>query len=330
MTSQQLTADVWRIQTTMPGHSFGSLNSYLVRGSERLVLIDTPWGRDDVVEELCESIAATGHRVQDIDLILLTHYHEDHSGSAGILQRRHGMRVGMHAADVQALQWRAGGGERFINALRAWLVEAGVDETGSAFALEQFRQLRTLGADVRVDFDLRAGQKIDLGDRYLTAMHSPGHTAGHMAFVDHEHAALFTGDHVFLRRRANATTRPLTVQRPIAEYWRSMDRLVALGEMMILPGHEEPFWNLERRAQELSSVRHAKQSEVVRLAQGQSAWELAQQIRRRTPWGELDGNARLAATGEALGYLYEASEQGQLVRTSSATPCWSRSSAITP
>jgi glyoxylase-like metal-dependent hydrolase (beta-lactamase superfamily II) len=60
----------------------GSINIYLIQIEGKLILIDTGSGDllDDNSGYLLESLEAVGYTPGDIDIILLTHIHSDHSG----------------------------------------------------------------------------------------------------------------------------------------------------------------------------------------------------------------------------------------------------------
>jgi len=320
---------VWRIRTSMPGHSFGVVNSYLLETGEGAVLIDTPWGTPSVIAELEEGIAQSGHHPEQVHTVLLTHYHEDHSGAAGWFQRQYGARVGMHELDAANLRSRFGGGEDFARALEEWLELTGPDEQSRQYARAQFRELSSYAFPVEIDLPLQDGQRLDPGGRALRVVHTPGHTPGSASFLDEGTRTLFTGDHVFDRRRTNAVARPYSVARPIASYWESSERMLALRPALVLPGHDEPIEDLAGRMDRLREVRDAKLAEVRALARGGTAWELAQRMTRRTPWDALDGNAKLAATGEVLAYLYEARDEGSVVADDRRPARWTASDAGT-
>src|ERR1700742_1942598 len=60
----------------------GSINTYLIHINGNVILIDTGSGDllDDASGYLLESLEAVGYAPGDIDVILLTHIHSDHSG----------------------------------------------------------------------------------------------------------------------------------------------------------------------------------------------------------------------------------------------------------
>src|SRR5439155_724484 len=91
---------------------------------------------------------------------------------------------------------------------------------------------------VRVDFTIADGQWIPLAhaldDWNLRAVHTPGHARGHLCFFHPRTRSLFSGDHVV------GGTGTVIVDPPdgdMADYLRSLDRLMALGATTLFPGH---------------------------------------------------------------------------------------------
>lgn len=325
---QELAPGLWLIRTPLPGHSVGSLNSYLLAGTGgEAVLVDTPWGTPDVIEAFAARVAATGVGLSEIGQVLVTHYHEDHSGAAGWLHEQHGSEVVMSARDDAALRHRFGPGQAaFAAELTGWLDVIGADSEAYVYAFEQQRELLSHLYAMPPIRHVADGDTVRVGDEWsLEVVETPGHTPGHLCFVERRRGLVFAGDHVFRRRRGNAVARPLAPPSPIAEYWRSMAKLRATGADTVLPGHGEPFTGLGPRTEELAAARERKRAEVVQLAaEPATAWEVARRMRRRTAWAELTGNARLAAAGEALAYLLDARDAGlvQAAGTTGAAQLW--------
>ena len=64
----------------------GPINIYLI-DDDPLTLIDTGPRTDEALSALRQQMLATGHRVDDIKRVILTHTHEDHCGLAGKIQQ---------------------------------------------------------------------------------------------------------------------------------------------------------------------------------------------------------------------------------------------------
>ena len=77
----------------------GQNNVYLIDG-EVTTVVDVGIEMDGVRSDLLDGLAAAGVSPPDIDQILLTHWHPDHSGLAGDLQERSGAPVYVHEDDA--------------------------------------------------------------------------------------------------------------------------------------------------------------------------------------------------------------------------------------
>src|SRR3954470_22407982 len=70
----------------------GRVNCYLIE-DDPLTLLDTGPNSGKALDELEQQLAALGRRVEDIELVVLSHQHMDHLGLAGIVARRSGAEV---------------------------------------------------------------------------------------------------------------------------------------------------------------------------------------------------------------------------------------------
>ena len=142
---------VSRLLGRNPGPMTGpGANSYLI-GADRLCLVD-PGPRD--AEQFDSFMAAIGKR--QLDYILVTHTHGDHSPGALRLHEATGAElVGLPAPDV------AGHDKSFLPS-RQW----------------------------------RGGDQLDCGEYTIELIHTPGHVSNHLCFLLQEELLLFTGDHV--------------------------------------------------------------------------------------------------------------------------------------
>jgi glyoxylase-like metal-dependent hydrolase (beta-lactamase superfamily II) len=300
----------------------GITNCYLLTTKDGILLIDTPWARDSVIAELEDGISHAGFSPSDVRAVLVTHYHEDHAGSAGWFQERYGSKIAMHVLDAECARRRRDA-STFIRDMEAWLDEIGAPTEPRLDALAQYRNLVGYsGPPIKVDLPLAGDSILEIGGRRVHALHTPGHTPGSVSYFDERRSMLFSGDHVFERRHSNALKRPYNVDRPIASFWDSSRRLVAMKPALVLPGHNGLIEDLSARMRELEELRRSKEREAVALADGSTAWELARQVHRGRSWAWLSATARLAAVGELLAYLYEALDAGLVVATGSAPIHW--------
>ncbi len=60
---------------------YSNTNTYLIRGEQGILLFDTGWA--GTFPAFCKCMGDTGIPVQEIDYILISHFHPDHMGIAG-------------------------------------------------------------------------------------------------------------------------------------------------------------------------------------------------------------------------------------------------------
>ena len=93
--TDQLAEGVHRIAVPAP-FSVGRINCYLLTG-EPLTLIDTGPNSGTSLDYLERSLAEVGFRIEDLELVVLTHQHMDHEGLLEIVARRSGAEVAAFA-----------------------------------------------------------------------------------------------------------------------------------------------------------------------------------------------------------------------------------------
>ncbi|MDH2427521.1 MBL fold metallo-hydrolase [Sphaerisporangium sp. TRM90804] len=154
--------------------------AYLWRDGSSLTLVDT--GIAGSGEEIAEALTTLGHRRSDLTRVVLTHFHEDHTGSA---------------AEIRA--W--GGVAVLAHRLEAPVIRGDVPGPPPDF-LDWERELHARVASglppappCPVDHELDDGEVIDFGGG-ARVVATPGHTDGSIAVHLPRHGVLFTGDTV--------------------------------------------------------------------------------------------------------------------------------------
>jgi len=76
---EEIMKNVYRIEVPLPENPLKALNSYLIRGSERCLLVDTGFNWVECKEAQLNGLAELGVEMSQVDFFL-THVHGDHSG----------------------------------------------------------------------------------------------------------------------------------------------------------------------------------------------------------------------------------------------------------
>ena len=96
---------------------------------------------------------------------------------------------------------------------------------------------------------LAEGDVLDLGGRSLTVWHTPGHSPGHVTFLDSETSYLFCADTCYA-----GTLWMQTADANLEDWRRSLERLASSGARALCGGHEEPLQKPELARQLLAAL----------------------------------------------------------------------------
>ncbi len=126
-----------------------------------------------------------GYQPHDLRHILITHLHYDHIGSLGELKAASSASVYMHALDTET--YARGETMRPVEPSPGWLNKIIVSRiTNSPQTASQTNSF--------VDQVLHGGEILE-GTGGIQAIHTPGHTAGHLAYYwPYSGGVLFAGD----------------------------------------------------------------------------------------------------------------------------------------
>lgn len=183
---------------------------YLLNGKERSLLIDTGLGIcniSEVIEKLTDKPVTA----------VATHIHWDHIGG-------HRYYPDFYAHEAE-LTWLNGDFPQPLEAIQKYVTDRCDLPDGYDVNTYEFFQ----GVPTRV---LHGGECIDLGERSIDVLHTPGHAPGHMCFWEKEKGYLYTGDLVYKGT--------LTAWFPSTDpqaYLRSLEKIASLPVKRIFPGH---------------------------------------------------------------------------------------------
>lgn len=179
---------------------------YLVdSGDGGSVLIDA--GLSTAPQAIFRNIEETGHRVEDIEALILTHCHIDHIGGAPALVERSGCQVAAHEADADAIS----------------------EGIGTRTAADAYG---VPSPQVDVDRIITSdGGVLDYGSTHMVVIHTPGHTPGDITLK------MEVGGKTLLA--ANDVHGPFSRSwgSDIETWRRSMTRLIAIAPDILLEGH---------------------------------------------------------------------------------------------
>lgn len=206
-TVRQLEKDTWCISE--PKH-YENPHSYLLVGEKRALLIDCGLGIGElsqVVSKLC-----------DVPIVVtLTHAHWDHMGAYGDFDERL-----LYHDEASWLKHYPLSSE----AIKEQLTKEPCDYP-AAFHLENYAIYQG-----EADHLLQDGEIIDLGNRRIQVIHTPGHSPGHVCYYEATRQTLYSGDLIYLGKLDMFY--PTTDPHAFAS---SIKKLAAFDVKTIRPGH---------------------------------------------------------------------------------------------
>ena len=312
---RELIPNLFRIPVSLPDNPLRELNAYLIRGSDRSLLIDTGFRLPP-----CRAAIENGLREAGVDRsrmdILCTHIHTDHTG--------------------QCLDLIAPGRTIYIGAGDYPMTIRAYDDffwsiTDKRFAAEGFpaeearilletNPARTLGPDLeRLScMPLSDGDTLTAGGCTLEVIETPGHTPGQLCLWMASEGILFTADHVLFDITPNIAMWP-NMENALGRYLESLDKIAGYPVKLALPGHRHSA-PLKPRLEALHAhhrFRAGETLEAVRRFPGLPAYQLAAHLTwdiRARDWAHFPLNQKWFAVGETIAHLEYLMDLGQVAR----------------
>jgi ribonuclease/clavin/mitogillin len=139
-----------------------------------------------------------------------------------------------------------------------------------------FKNTPSLKGDASTWKDIHDGQVFKTEGAMLTAVHCPGHTTDHMAFVLEEEDAMFTGDNVLGHGTA--------VFEDLATYLQSLEHMGTKFSGRAYPGHGDVIEDGKAKIKEYISHRKQREGQVLEVLgqakgeQGSSSMEIVKVV----------------------------------------------------
>lgn len=254
----------------LPLHLFPELFGYahLVLAGDFKALVDVGSGFGNCNQELDEGLASVrqdfGEDVgwENLTHVLISHGHIDHFGGLGYVREKTNALVGVHELDRRVLTNYEERRAVVTQAMRQFLIEAGVDEDYRQEVLNVFLLNKYLFTSVDVDFTYET-QNMKIGP--LDLLHVPGHCPGHVTFQIDEF--LLAGDHILEHTSPHQAPERLSAHTGLAHYLGSLEKVRARSGSIdcTLGGHEGPIIDLNARIDAIEGVHVARLRQILDL-----------------------------------------------------------------
>jgi len=297
--------DIYRVEVPLPKNPLRELNSYVIKGNGRFLIIDTGQNRKECLDAMRSGLAELRVDLEKTDFFI-THLHADHLGLAATLATAKS-KIYLTQADSEintaeilhtVEYW-----ERWDNLYLAHgfpkdeLARAAESHPGRHFNLTQ-----------KIDYSvIREGDRIEIGDYSFDCIETPGHSPGHACLYEADRKVLVSGDHILHDITPNITFW-LHMDDSLRRYLESLDKVYDLDVSIVLPGHRRLFTDHRARIRELREHHQARLAEAMATLQHgpKTAYQVAPHVSwdiSFESWDLFPPMQKWFATGETIAHL---------------------------
>jgi glyoxylase-like metal-dependent hydrolase (beta-lactamase superfamily II) len=282
----------------------GRVNCYLFTGNG-LTILDPGPATETAYETLATHLNQRGHRIADIERVLITHPHMDHYGIARRLTEESGASVLAHTDATDRLADPVAYFDREQAFFRPFLVAMGLPAEMVDTVVQLPESYTDFREPVTVDRELDEGDIVDVG-MDLTCVHTPGHAPGSLCYVASSGDIVFTGDHVL----SDITPNPLLTLTPgtddertrsLPVYLESLRNIRSLEATVGYGGHRAPMQDFHDRVRETIEHHQGRKetiADMVASTEPTTAYDIMQELFPDLPVTEM-----FPGMSEVIGHL---------------------------
>ncbi|WP_340083974.1 MBL fold metallo-hydrolase [Siminovitchia sp. FSL H7-0308] len=288
---------------------------YLFQEEDGWSIVDTGFNYPEATEVWKKVFSELSIKPSSLQAIYVTHYHPDHSGLAGWMQKWSGAPVYISVKDGETFDLAFS--DKKVMAARFGEIckENGVPEELMFDIQDQFEKM---GEHVRPfpEFTFFEKDEIILGGDRWQVIHTPGHSDGMFCFYQQEKQLLLAADHVLARITPNIGLWPYGRENPLQDYLQSLEEISSLDVRCALPGHGDLILDLPKRINEIHLHHEQRLNEMYNLViGGKTAFEVSREVFKERQLNSHQWRFAIAETLAHLEYLYFS---GKITKSKSA------------
>lgn len=302
---ERILPDFYRIEIPLPDSPLKSINSYLIKGEKRFLLVDTGLNRKECLDALHGNLKELEVDLNRTDL-LLTHFHIDHSGLVAELATENS-KIYCSAMDASILTSIMYNQKKRIDEHAGFYIANGFPEQKyrGMFAKNPGYSFNT---EKKINFTpMDDGDILDVGKYSFRCILTPGHTPGHICLYEANNKILVSGDHVLFDISPNIVCYR-ELENSLKAYLASLEKISALSVDLVLPGHRNSSADLGKRINELKEHHQKRLTETLSVLQegSKTAWDVASRLTwglNVSSWERFPSMQKWFALGETIAHL---------------------------
>ncbi|MBP7331589.1 MAG: MBL fold metallo-hydrolase [Firmicutes bacterium] len=230
--------DINKIVIPTP-YPVGPVNAYLIK-NQPLTLIDPGPETADALSSLQEGLFSLGVAVKDIERVVLTHNHSDHSGLAAWLAEQAQARVFTHKLEIRKLTFEYS----YYQERYPFFFESGLPDSELKDILDDTDPVAKPVLPEPFIEAVAGGEELHFDGGSLQVLHLPGHTSGHICLYNPVGRELLAGDfmlkHITPNPVMEADYPDFSKRSPaLRQFLDSLKKIAEMDVRIILPGHGE-------------------------------------------------------------------------------------------
>lgn len=305
---------VYRVPLPMPNDGLTAVNVYVLADGESVTLIDGGWNVDEAWTTLHAALRTLDIGPRQVNRVLVTHAHRDHYTLAVRLHREFGTHVAIGAEEKLTVLGAMDPDKRPFDERLPILLRAGARDLVERILAMPLESTHHEWAEP--DEWLTPAVR-RFGARELEIVPTPGHTRGHLTFVDAAANAMFTGDHVLPRITPSLGLEGEPDEDPLSDFLVSLQRVLDLPDRLLLPAHGPVGPSVHVRATELLAHHASRLDECERAVRagadtGYAVARVLTWTRRGRAFTDLDLFNSVLAVSETVAHLMVLAGQGRI------------------
>jgi glyoxylase-like metal-dependent hydrolase (beta-lactamase superfamily II) len=291
------------------------VNIYFIDDGEGWALVDTGLG-DQATRSAWQPLIAGVLRGRPLTRIIVTHFHPDHVGAAGFLLEHFDVALYMSATEyLQSLSIHLDPGALEAEHYRRFYLEHGLDAATTERVVTSGHAYLKLTSGLPPTYHrVAAGDVLRIGGRTFEVLTGGGHSPEEVMLVCRSDKLFFSADQVLATISPNVSVMAVDPEGdPLGYYLRSLNAVRAsiADDVLVLAGHNLPFYGLHARVAELIRHHQARCDRILKACRvaPRSAAELIPFVFAR----DLDPHQMGFAFSEVLAHVNYMLAQGTLI-----------------